>query len=228
MSLARLPQLRALRGLLVKPLRLLPPAQASEASRVPDVASDSDSDWDALLDAHGLAPPPTVAAAAVAQPADAAGAGRRARDKRRRRLRKSRQALHVGARSKRPRCVSHATWPALVASLAAVLVLDASTLLRIMWKRWRIWSFLALLVLDVARLVICTFPRIMRTLCRMWAFSGAVGAGRGEDALGSHVLEFENSFFMAAAEVDGLETLRMRRSPTRAITIPESGCARQS
>ena len=30
------------------------PAQASEASRVPDVASDSDSDWDALLDAHGL------------------------------------------------------------------------------------------------------------------------------------------------------------------------------
>ena len=67
----------------------LAPAQASEASRVPDVASDSDSDWDALLDAHGLAPPPNVAAAAVAQPADAAGAGRRARDKRRRRLRKA-------------------------------------------------------------------------------------------------------------------------------------------
>ena len=65
------------------------PAQASEASRVPDVASDSDSDWDALLDAHGLAPPPNVAVAAVAQPADAAGAGRRARDKRRRRLRKA-------------------------------------------------------------------------------------------------------------------------------------------
>ena len=58
-------------------------------------------------------------------------------------------------------------------------------------------------------------------------FSGAVGAGRGEDALGSHVLEFENSF-VAAAEVDSLETLRMRRSPTRAITIPENGCARQS
>ena len=66
----------------------LAPAQASEASCVPDVASDSDSDWDALLDAHGLAPPPNVAAAAVAQPADAAGTGRRARDKRRRRLRK--------------------------------------------------------------------------------------------------------------------------------------------
>ena len=32
---------------------------------------------DALLDAHGLTPPPNVAAAAVAQPADAAGAGRR-------------------------------------------------------------------------------------------------------------------------------------------------------
>ena len=65
------------------------PAQASEASRVPDLASDSDSDWDAFLDAHGLAPPPNVAAAAVALPADAAGAGRRARDKRRRRLRKA-------------------------------------------------------------------------------------------------------------------------------------------
>ena len=53
-------------------------------------------------------------------------------------------------------------------------------------------------------------------------FSGAVGAGRGEVALGSHVLEFENSF-VAAAEVDSLETVRMRRSPTRAITIPERG-----
>ena len=42
------------------------PAQASEASRVLDVASDSDRYWDALLGAHGLAPPPNVAAAAVA------------------------------------------------------------------------------------------------------------------------------------------------------------------
>ena len=41
------------------------------------------------LRSYGLAPPPNVAAAAVAQPADAAGAGRRARDKRRRRLRKA-------------------------------------------------------------------------------------------------------------------------------------------
>ena len=32
------------------------PARASEAPCVPDVASDSDSDWDALLDAHGLTP----------------------------------------------------------------------------------------------------------------------------------------------------------------------------
>ena len=56
-----------------------------------------------------------------------------------------------GATSKRPRCVSHATWPALVQSLAVVLVLDASTLLRIMVKSWWIWSFLALLVLDVVR-----------------------------------------------------------------------------
>ena len=73
--------------------------------------------------------------------------------------------------------------------------------------------------------VICTFPRMMRTLLQDVGFSGAVGAGRGEDALGSHVLEFENSF-MAAAEVDSLEALRMRRSPTRAITIPESGWRR--
>ena len=62
---------------------------------------------------------------------------------------------------------------------------------------------------------ICTFSRIMRTLCRMWAFLVLLA------------LEFENSF-AAAAEVDSLETLRMRRSPTRAITIPGIGCARQS
>ena len=65
------------------------PARASEAPCVPDVASHSDSDWGALLNAHGLTPPPTVAAAAVAQLADAAGASRRARDKSRRRLRKA-------------------------------------------------------------------------------------------------------------------------------------------
>ena len=88
MSLARLLQPRALRGLPVSS-EAPAPAQASEASRAPDVASDSDSEWDALLDAHGLTPPPAVAAAAVAQPADSAGAGRRARDKRRRRLRKA-------------------------------------------------------------------------------------------------------------------------------------------
>ena len=58
-------------------------------------------------------------------------------------------------------------------------------------------------------------------------FSGAVGAGRGEDALGSHVLEFANSF-ETVADADSLETLSMRRSPTKAITIPESGCARRS
>ena len=53
-----------------------------------------------------------------------------------------------------------------VALLAVGLVLDTSTLLRIMGKSWRTWSFLALPVQDVG-------------------FSGAVGAGRGEDALGS-------------------------------------------
>ena len=52
-------------------------------------ASNSDDEWDALLDAHGLAPSLGGAAAAVAQPADAAGASRRARDKRRRRQRKA-------------------------------------------------------------------------------------------------------------------------------------------
>ena len=53
--------------------------------RATESASNSDDEWDALLDAHGLAP----SAAAVAQPADAAGASRRARDKRRRRQRKA-------------------------------------------------------------------------------------------------------------------------------------------
>ena len=67
----------------------VPSAPASEAPCAAEAASNSDDDWDALLDAHGLAPPPNVAAAAVAQPADAAGASRRARDKRRRRLRKA-------------------------------------------------------------------------------------------------------------------------------------------
>ena len=52
-------------------------------------ASNSDDEWDALLDAHGLAPSFGGTAAAVAQPADAAGASRRARDKRRRRQRKA-------------------------------------------------------------------------------------------------------------------------------------------
>ena len=87
------------------------PAQASEASRVPDVASDSDSDWDALLDGlpMSLQPPSpsrpmplelvgalaTSAAVACAKPPSAP----------------------CGAISKRPRRVSHATWPALVKSL---------------------------------------------------------------------------------------------------------------
>ena len=117
-----------------------------------------------------------------------------------------------GVRSKRPRCVSHATRPALVASLAVVLVLDTSTLLRIMGKSWRIWSFLALLVLDVARGSFAHF----RGSCG--CFAGR-GAGRGEDALGSHVLEFENSF-VAAAEADSLETLRMRRRPNKSYYDP--------
>ena len=73
------------------------PAQASEAPRVSDVASDSDSDWNALLDAHGLTPPPNVAAAAAAcaRPLSAP----------------------CGAKFKRPCRVSHATRLALVKSL---------------------------------------------------------------------------------------------------------------
>ena len=66
-----------------------PSAPASEAPRATESASNSDDEWDALLDAHGLAPSLGGAAAAVAQPADAAGASRRARDKRRRRQRKA-------------------------------------------------------------------------------------------------------------------------------------------
>ena len=60
-----------------------PTAPAPEAPRVTEPSSNSDDEWDALLDAHGL----TGTAAAVAQPAVAAGASRRARDKRRRRQR---------------------------------------------------------------------------------------------------------------------------------------------
>ena len=66
-----------------------PSVPASEAPRVTESASNSDDEWDALLDAHGLAPSLGGTAAAVAQPADAAGASRRARDKRRRRQRKA-------------------------------------------------------------------------------------------------------------------------------------------
>ena len=66
-----------------------PSAPASEAPRATESASNSDDEWDALLDAHGLAPSFGGTAAAVAQPADAAGASRRARDKRRRRHRKA-------------------------------------------------------------------------------------------------------------------------------------------
>ena len=72
------------------------PAVASQAAQpavafiAPVAASDSDSEWDALLDAHGLKPtPPGVNPAAGAQSADATGAGRRARDKRRRRVRRA-------------------------------------------------------------------------------------------------------------------------------------------
>ena len=206
-SLARLLQLRALRGLLEKPLRLLhqrkplrlpafqtlrptltaigmPSSTHTASPRLPMSLQPPSPSRPTPLELVGALA--TSAAVACAKPPSAPC----------------------------PRCVSHATWPALVASLAVVLVLDASTLLRIMGKStWRgghlhISEDHADALQDVG-------------------FSGAVGAGRGEDALGSHVLEFENSF-VAATEVDSLETLRMLRSPTRDITIPESGCARQS
>ena len=66
-----------------------PSAPASEAPRATESASNSDDEWDALFDAHGLATSLGGAAAAVAQRADAAGVSRRARDKRRRRQRKA-------------------------------------------------------------------------------------------------------------------------------------------
>ena len=66
-----------------------PSAPASEAPRAMESSSNSDDEWDALLDVHGLAPSLGGTATAVAQPADAAGASRRARDKRRRRQRKA-------------------------------------------------------------------------------------------------------------------------------------------
>ena len=69
----------------VAPGSSVPTAPAPEAPRVTEPSSNSDDEWDALLDAHGL----TGTAAAVAQPAAAAGASRRARDKRRRRQRKA-------------------------------------------------------------------------------------------------------------------------------------------
>ena len=69
----------------VAPGSSVPTAPAPEAPRVTEPSSNSDDEWDALLDAHGL----TGTAAAVAQPAVAAGASRRARDKRRRRQRKA-------------------------------------------------------------------------------------------------------------------------------------------
>ena len=66
-----------------------PSAPAFEGPRATESASNSDDEWDALLDAHGLTSPFGGTAAAVAQPADTAGASQRARDKRRRRQRKA-------------------------------------------------------------------------------------------------------------------------------------------
>ena len=71
------------------PEALARPVLAMEAPNALDVEPDSDDDWKALLDAHGIVTPADGAAAAVAQSANATGAGRRARDKRRRRSRKS-------------------------------------------------------------------------------------------------------------------------------------------
>ena len=83
----------------VAPGSSVPTAPAPEAPRVTEPSSNSDDEWDALLDAHGL----TGTAAAVAQPAAAAGASRRARDKRRRRQRKA-SKLHVEGHLVRSHC----------------------------------------------------------------------------------------------------------------------------
>ena len=84
LALSTLPQLgRSPPPTSLDPLH--PSAPASEAPRATESASNSDDGWDALHDAHGLAPSLGGTAAAVALPSDAAGASRRARDKRRRR-----------------------------------------------------------------------------------------------------------------------------------------------
>ena len=54
-----------------------PSAPASNSPCAAETASNSDDDWDALLDAHGLTPSFWRVAAAVAQPADADKAAKR-------------------------------------------------------------------------------------------------------------------------------------------------------
>ena len=216
-SLARLLQLRALRGLLVKPLRL--PACQTSRPTLTAIGMPSSTHTASSRLPMSLQPPspsrptPLELVGALATSAAVACA--------------KLSSAPCGARSKRPCCVSHATWPVLVASLAVVLVLDASTLLRITGEELADLIFSCASGAGRGEGGHLHISEDHADALQDVGFSGAVGAGRGEDALGSRVLEFENSF-MAAAEVDSLETLRIRRSPTRAITIPESGCARQS
>ena len=83
----------SVRGISMPDFEVLDARIASALNKIirlaPVAAPDSDSEWDALLDAHGLTPPPGVHPAAGAQSDSATGAGRRARDKRRRRVRRA-------------------------------------------------------------------------------------------------------------------------------------------
>ena len=146
------------------------PAQASEASSVPDVASDSDSDWDALPDAHGLAPPPNRCSRR--RPA---GRRRWSWSARSRQAppspAQSRQALHV-ARDLNALAVSHRPHGCACAVTGCGFGPGCEHTSE---DHGEELAELADLVFSCAVVaggegVICTFPRTMGTLCRLWAF----------------------------------------------------------
>ena len=147
----------------------VPTAPAPEAPRATEPSSNSDDEWDALLDAHGL----TGTAAAVAQPAVAAGASRRARDKRRRR---QQSAPIAGLSTSWPMCsrwwACSGSVPALVdlvilSALAfSPMALGVSGTARRLWRGpWHSspFGFLALSVEStrVARLLWHALPRLV-------------------------------------------------------------------
>ena len=146
------------------------------------VASDSDSDWDALLDAHGLAPPPNVAAAAIAQPADAAVAWR-ARDKRRRRLRKAAKRSMWRDISTPSLCLArHVARACAVTGCGFGPGCEHTS--EDHGEELADLVFSCTVGAGRGEVVICTFPRIMGTLCRMWAFLVVVALDVARTLLG--------------------------------------------